>query len=91
MGMTQEPAGYWRPLAVKLSGGGMLWAALCGLAPLALLSAAQTAAVSGLALLVTVVAARHFQHRIGGYTGDCLGAVQQLAELAVYVALCARI
>ncbi len=27
------------------------------------------------------MAAAYFKHRIGGYTGDCLGAVQQLAEL----------
>ncbi|HWU97374.1 MAG TPA: adenosylcobinamide-GDP ribazoletransferase [Oxalicibacterium sp.] len=29
--------------------------------------------------------ARLFQHRIGGYTGDCLGAVQQVAEVAFYL------
>ena len=33
-------------------------------------------------LLTTLTAAMYFQRRIGGYTGDCLGAVQQLAELA---------
>jgi adenosylcobinamide-GDP ribazoletransferase len=88
-----DPDGVSRakPLAVKLSGGGMAWAALCGLAPLALLTPAQIAWVAGLAALVTVAAARHFRRRINGYTGDCLGAVQQLSELAVYVALCMRI
>ncbi len=69
----------------------MLWAALCGLAPLALLAPVQIAWVAGLAVLVTVTAARHFRRRIGGYTGDCLGAVQQLSELAVYVALSVRV
>ncbi|GGC10764.1 adenosylcobinamide-GDP ribazoletransferase [Oxalicibacterium flavum] len=29
--------------------------------------------------------ARMFRRRIGGYTGDCLGAVQQIAELAFYL------
>ena len=29
--------------------------------------------------------------RIGGYTGDCLGAVQQVAEVAIYLCLLARI
>ncbi len=28
-----------------------------------------------------------FRHRIGGYTGDCLGASQQLAEIAFYLGL----
>lgn len=41
-------------------------------------------------LSVPACAARYFRRRIGGYTGDCLGAVQQLAELAIYLALCAR-
>jgi adenosylcobinamide-GDP ribazoletransferase len=27
--------------------------------------------------------------RIGGYTGDCLGAVQQLAEVVIYLAVVA--
>jgi adenosylcobinamide-GDP ribazoletransferase len=35
--------------------------------------------------LAAFVAARYFLRRIGGYTGDCLGATQQLAELAFYL------
>jgi adenosylcobinamide-GDP ribazoletransferase len=30
-----------------------------------------------------------FVRRIGGYTGDCLGAVQQLSEVAFYLGLLA--
>jgi adenosylcobinamide-GDP ribazoletransferase len=33
--------------------------------------------------------ARKFVRRIGGYTGDCLGAVQQVAETAFYLAVLA--
>ena len=40
-----------------------------------------------LAALATGLAARYFLRRIGGYTGDCLGATQQLSELAIYVGL----
>ena len=29
----------------------------------------------------------YFRARIGGYTGDCLGAVQQASEIACYVTL----
>jgi adenosylcobinamide-GDP ribazoletransferase len=35
--------------------------------------------------------ARKFARRIGGYTGDCLGAVQQLSEAAVYIAVLATL
>jgi adenosylcobinamide-GDP ribazoletransferase len=35
--------------------------------------------------------ARMFQRRIGGYTGDCLGAVQQLAEVAIYLTVLASL
>lgn len=34
--------------------------------------------------------ARMFEKRIGGYTGDCLGATQQFAELAFYGGLLCR-
>lgn len=36
--------------------------------------------------LVTVCAARLFRKKIGGITGDCLGATNQLVELACYAA-----
>ncbi|MGO9513814.1 MAG: adenosylcobinamide-GDP ribazoletransferase [Steroidobacteraceae bacterium] len=62
------------PLAVAcahLSGGFEGWA---------LLAAAVVAAMAA------VIAAAYFRRRIGGYTGDCLGAVQQLTELAFLLA-----
>lgn len=47
------------------------------------------------ALLASGVAAwwlaRKFARRIGGYTGDCLGAVQQLAEALAYLAVLATL
>ena len=47
-----------------------------------------------LAGLLALVLARYltgrlFLRRLGGYTGDCLGAVQQTTELALYVYVCA--
>jgi adenosylcobinamide-GDP ribazoletransferase len=36
--------------------------------------------------IAAVIAASYFRRRIGGYTGDCLGAVQQLSELAFLTA-----
>jgi adenosylcobinamide-GDP ribazoletransferase len=78
-----------KPLAVRMGAGGLAVAGLFGLAPLALLSPEAALAGLGLAALTTVLAARYFVRRIGGYTGDCLGAAQQLAELAIYLGILA--
>lgn len=40
---------------------------------------------------VTAWAGRLFVRRLGGYTGDCLGAAQQLTEAACYLSLLAAI
>src|SRR6187431_1075224 len=38
-------------------------------------------------ILVRYAAKWYFQKQIGGYTGDCLGAAQQISELVIYVVL----
>ncbi len=81
-----------KPLAKSIGNGGVVLAAVFALAPCALLASA--AALFGIAavLLVTALAGRYFYRRIGGYTGDCLGATQQVAEVAFYLGLlCASI
>jgi adenosylcobinamide-GDP ribazoletransferase len=42
------------------------------------------------ALIITWLARRYFHRRIGGITGDALGAANQLVELSVYLVLAAR-
>ena len=37
------------------------------------------------AVLVTAYMGWRFQRRLGGMTGDCLGATQQVCELALYL------
>jgi adenosylcobinamide-GDP ribazoletransferase len=76
-----------KPLATRMGRGELALAALFGLAPCLLLPVAQVAVALALMALVTVLTARHFIRRIGGYTGDCLGATQQLTELAFYLGL----
>jgi adenosylcobinamide-GDP ribazoletransferase len=86
-----------KPLANSLSGADWLLSGVLGAA--ALLPAlwfVDPAARSQLALVLlaalilsgvtTVLAAGYFKSRIGGYTGDCLGATQQLAELSFLLA-----
>jgi len=43
----------------------------------------------GAAIAVTIVCGLYFKARIGGITGDCLGATNQLVELSAYLAVVA--
>ncbi|WP_018605072.1 adenosylcobinamide-GDP ribazoletransferase [Uliginosibacterium gangwonense] len=42
-------------------------------------------------IMATLLWAFYIYRRIGGYTGDALGASQQIAEIATYLALCASL
>lgn len=80
-----------KPLATRLSGGALLFAALVVLGALALLPVAKALAGCALAALVTLWLAAKFKRWLGGYTGDCLGATQQVAEIAFYLGLLAQL
>ncbi|HSY28635.1 MAG TPA: adenosylcobinamide-GDP ribazoletransferase [Burkholderiaceae bacterium] len=88
--------GKAKPLAKQMTNGEFSFAALTAIAPaLALILAGwisweKMVAGAVLAALVTGYLARLFLRRIGGYTGDCLGAVQQAAEVALYLGFLAR-
>ncbi len=84
--VRDDDAAKAKPLAVRMSPHELLIAAMTGVAPCALLPATNHLLIALLAVaLCTWFAARYFVRRIGGYTGDCLGATQQMAELAFYV------
>jgi adenosylcobinamide-GDP ribazoletransferase len=51
---------------------------------------APALAAVGVATVVTVLGGRYAGHRIGGITGDVLGAVNQLVELVTYLVLAAH-
>ena len=76
--------GKAKPLATGISRRGLTFAALTAALPLALLPWPQALCGTLLAVLATLWLTRLFKRRIGGYTGDCLGATQQLAEVAFY-------
>ena len=85
--------GKAKPMAQEMSGPEFAIASLCALLPLlvvgwwGLLSwQALAACVLGATLAALWLGAR-FVRRIGGYTGDCLGAVQQVAEVLIYLVL----
>ena len=79
-----------KPLATRLSGASLLVAATFSLAPLALLPGLPALFGLLLALAATGWLATKFRRWLGGYTGDCLGATQQVAEIAFYLGLLAQ-
>jgi adenosylcobinamide-GDP ribazoletransferase len=85
-----------KPLANSLGGGNWLLSGLLGMLvllpgfllidpplrnQLALVLVASLVA----SLTSAIFAGAYFRSRIGGYTGDCLGAAQQLAELSFFL------
>ena len=82
--------GKSKPLATRIGRGELTFAALTVLLPLLLLPLWQTVVGIVLAVLATIWLAYLFKRRIGGYTGDCLGATQQLSEVAFYCGLLCR-
>jgi len=80
-----RPEGKAKPVAQRLAGKGLVFALACGVLPLLWVSPLFAGvALIALAVLRTVLGA-YFVRRIGGYTGDCLGMAQQLAELTIYL------
>lgn len=67
--------------------GELTLAAATTLLALLLLPPVQAALGCIFAALATIFLARMYKRRIGGYTGDCLGATQQLSEVAFYCGL----
>lgn len=89
--------GKSKPLAQRMSNGEFAIAVMTVLCALAAVLAAGRLSLAALAIGVASVAlaagwlARKFLRRLGGYTGDCLGAVQQVSELAFYLAVLAAL
>jgi adenosylcobinamide-GDP ribazoletransferase len=79
-----------KPLATRLSGGEMLVALGFVVSALVFLPPEKAIAGCVLAALATFWLAGKFKRWLGGYTGDCLGAVQQVSEIAFYLGLLAH-
>jgi len=93
----EDGAGKSKPLADGLGGANwLLSGALGAIVVLLAISLSPTAGgvpwtptlLCGLALAAatTFLAGLYFKSRIGGYTGDCLGATQQISELIFLLA-----
>lgn len=77
-----------RAVAQPMGRGEFMFAALIGIAPLYWCGMHAIAGFIS-ALLVLYVLARWFMRRLGGFTGDTLGAAQQLTEITFYLAVLA--
>lgn len=78
--------GKSKPLATTLSRKALAFGAIPGLLPLALLTPQLWLALIPV-VIVWLWFSRKLKQRLGGYTGDCLGAMQQLTEIAFYVGI----
>lgn len=78
-----------RPVAARLGLGPLLFALVFAGLPLLLLVPEPAMTAIALAALATLWLVAKCRRWLGGYTGDCLGAVQQLAEIAFYLGLAA--
>lgn len=76
--------GKAKPLATRLSRGELAAAAAFGIGPLLLLAPKLLITLVPVAIVWCWFSYR-LKKRLGGYTGDCLGAMQQLTELAFYL------
>jgi adenosylcobinamide-GDP ribazoletransferase len=85
--------GKSKPLATHLSRKQLLIAGIFGLLPLGLLTSYLTCHLGQWQFLMSMLPvavvwwwfSRLLKRRLGGYTGDCLGAMQQITELAFYI------
>lgn len=78
-----------KPLATQMSGNALRFAVVSVLPLLLLISMWQALLVCVVLLLWRYGFGYYMQKRIGGYTGDCLGAAQQVAEVLIYLVLLA--
>jgi adenosylcobinamide-GDP ribazoletransferase len=100
--VRSEADGKAQPLANNLTGPEWMLSGVIGAVALAPLMLSGDVAPNGLtvracaaavlaSMITAGVAGAYFKRRIGGYTGDCLGAVQQLSELSFLLAALATL
>ena len=87
MSYVRDEPSKAKPLAQDQDRTDLLWLLIWGLLPLILLTPMAAGLLIVTALALRLWLKRWLNRQIGGYTGDCLGAAQQLAELSGYLVL----
>jgi adenosylcobinamide-GDP ribazoletransferase len=77
-----------KPVAQRMSAGELFISVLVGVTPLILCGMHAIVGVAA-ALVALLILFRWFTKRLDGYTGDTLGATQQITEVTFYLALLA--
>jgi adenosylcobinamide-GDP ribazoletransferase len=78
-----------KPLATAMGPRSLALVLATGLLPLCWLPLQSALALITLLLLFRYAFGRYLNKKLGGYTGDCLGAAQQMSELLIYLCLVA--
>lgn len=76
-----------KPLSQAMSGTDLAVLMFTGVPILLLLPMEQAVSIVAALLIVRYGFKAYIKRQIGGYTGDCLGAAQQLSESAIYLVL----
>ncbi len=76
-----------KPIGKRGKNSDLILAIIFALVPMSLLPWQLTAIAVPSALLLTFLFKKYTERKIGGYTGDCLGALQQLVEVLFYLCL----
>jgi adenosylcobinamide-GDP ribazoletransferase len=76
-----------KPIGKKGSVADLISAILFGSAMLLFFPWIYATTIVPALLLITFVFRKYIIRKIGGYTGDCLGALQQICELCVYLSI----
>ena len=79
-----------KPIGKRGKNSDLILAIIFALIPMAFLPWQLTAVVIPAALLLTFLFKKYTERKIGGYTGDCLGALQQMVEVLFYLCLLLR-
>lgn len=86
--VNDTPNGKAKPVGRKSTKTTLIIALLFGLLPLILLPLKLVPFIISGQVMVFILFRRYVIHKIGGYTGDVLGALQQLSEVTCYVITC---
>ena len=82
---ARADSGQGSRVAGKVSRFALLWGTLVAFGIAAVFLKGALLWAGSTVLLITAVTGFYYQKRLGGITGDCLGATIQLAEIGVYL------
>jgi len=82
-----DPAGIGQGarIARLTTRGTLICGSLCAVTICILVLRAHALAAIGATVLVTLATGMYYQRKLAGVTGDCFGATNQLAEIAIYL------